>query len=131
MRRAIVAGAVALAVVAAGLVGGAPAIASSSPAPQPVVSGNHLIDARTGQVFVPRGVNYPGFEYACPEGWGYSQGTETQAAADAMVRWHINVVRLPLSEQCWLGLDYDTKYQNKRWGTAPATGQPSRTGSRC
>jgi endoglucanase len=91
--------------VAAGSVGSAPAAASSSPAPEPVVVGNQIQDARTGQVFVPHGVNYPGFEYACEEGWGYSQGTETQANADAMVAWHINTVRIPLNENCWLGTD--------------------------
>ncbi len=117
MRRAIFALVAAAAVIAAGLVAGAPAVASSSPAPEPVVRGNHLIDSRTGDVFVPHGVNYPGFEYACPEGWGYSQGTETQAAADAMVAWRINIVRLPLSEDCWLGKN-NANNPNHQYGTA-------------
>ena len=41
-------------------------------APRLQVAGNHLVDARTGLTFVPRGVNWPSFEYACHDGYGYS-----------------------------------------------------------
>ena len=45
---------------------------ASAAAPQPVVQGNRIIDSVTGAAFVPRGVNFPSFEYACQQGWGYS-----------------------------------------------------------
>jgi len=36
------------------------------------VDGNRLVDARSDRTFVPRGVNWSSFEYACAQGWGYS-----------------------------------------------------------
>lgn len=80
----------------------ATASAAASPAPRPVVVGNHLVDARTGATFVPRGANWPSFEYACWQGWGYSQNTAGEAAL--MATWKINTVRIPLNQDCWLGL---------------------------
>ncbi len=85
--------------------GPAHAAASVSPAPTPVVVGNRIVDSRTGATFVPHGANWPSFEYACSEGWGYSQSSDTAAAAVAMASWGINTVRLPLNENCWLGSD--------------------------
>ncbi|WP_121253452.1 glycoside hydrolase family 5 protein [Nocardioides ferulae] len=73
------------------------------------VEGNRLVDARSGRGFVPRGVNWSSFEYACAQGWGYS-ALDTVAAADpfaheaeAMAAWNVNTVRLPLNQDCWLG----------------------------
>jgi endoglucanase len=110
---AVVAFFAALAVV--GSMGAAPAGAARpswgvhsavvAPAPTPVVQANKLVDTRTGATFVPHGANWPSFEYACSEGWGYSQGGATAAAAAAMQSWGINTVRLPLNENCWLGSD--------------------------
>jgi endoglucanase len=84
--------------------------ASSAPrvSAEPVVSGNQLIDARTSRTFIPRGINWSSFEYACTQGWGYSAldllGTNAaQHEADAISAWHVNTVRLPLNEDCWLG----------------------------
>ena len=82
-----------------------PASATLPAAPTPVVVGNKLIDSRSGAVFVPHGANWPSFEYACSEGWGYSQDGDTNAAAAAMQSWGINTVRVPLNSNCWLGLD--------------------------
>jgi endoglucanase len=98
---------VALVVALAGFaeLGSAPASATVSPAPTPVVVGNRLVDSRTGATFVPHGANWPSFEYACSEGWGYSQDGDTAAAAAAMASWGINTVRIPLNENCWLGSD--------------------------
>jgi len=80
----------------------APAV-SSAAAPTPVVEGNHLIDSTTGHVWVPRGVNWPSFEYACQQGWAYARASADAATARAMASWHINVVRLPVNQDCWLG----------------------------
>jgi endoglucanase len=79
--------------------------ATGATAPTPVVSGNRLIDTRTNTVFVPHGVNWPSFEYACSQGWAYSQNDDTAAAATAMATWGINTVRIPLNQNCWLGSD--------------------------
>jgi endoglucanase len=82
---------------------GAPAQALVLPAPTPVVQGNQLIDSRTNTVFTPHGVNWPSFEYACWQGWGYS-GDNSTAEAQAIASWQANTVRLPLNQDCWLGL---------------------------
>ncbi|MCZ4499218.1 MAG: glycoside hydrolase, family 5 [Marmoricola sp.] len=82
---------------------------AEAPAAEPVVDGNQIIDKRDGSTFVPRGVNWSSFEYACTQGWGYSEldrlggdaAGETEAAAIA--GWGANTVRLPVNEDCWLG----------------------------
>ncbi len=71
----------------------------------PTVSGNKLIDAATGDVWIPRGFNYPSFGYACAQGWGVaSASAEPDAApatASAMASWYASAVRLPLNQDCW------------------------------
>jgi endoglucanase len=85
--------------------------ASADTAPRLRVAGNHLVDARSGQTFIPRGVNWPSFEYACSDGYGYSNSASadkvgpTTAGAALIASWHINTVRLPLNQDCWLGDD--------------------------
>jgi endoglucanase len=74
-------------------------------APTPVVSGNTLIDTRTGAAWTAHAVNWPSFEYACQQGWAYASELRTPAAAEAMSSWGINAVRLPLNQACWLGVD--------------------------
>jgi hypothetical protein len=78
---------------------------SSAQAPTPMVQGNHLIDSTTGAVWVPRGANWPSFAYACQQGWGYSSDGADAATGAAMAEWHINAVRIPLNQDCWLGDD--------------------------
>ncbi len=78
---------------------------SRAAAPIPVVQGNHLIDSTTGAVWVPRGVNWPSFEYACQQGWAYSRDSANPATVAAMAAWHINAVRIGLNQDCWLGDD--------------------------
>lgn len=96
--------------------------APASTAAQPVVRDGELVDARTGDPWVPRGVVWSSFETACAQGWGYSAldtlggpgsgmrgddgaGREATAAAQAEVlgSWGIDTVRLPLNQDCWLG----------------------------
>jgi endoglucanase len=110
---------IALAAVVVLLSGGAIYAQLSSPAPsgggpdtgapRPVVDGNRLVDARSGREFVPRGVNWSSFEYACAQGWGMSSldnlvARDPYAAeAEAIAAWGANTVRLPLNQDCWLG----------------------------
>ncbi len=54
------------------------------------------------------GVNWSGGEFACVHAWGTSGvffGQTNDQAIDALQRWHVNAVRLPLNEDCWLGLN--------------------------
>lgn len=88
--------------------------AASATAPVPVVSGNRLLDSRTGSDWVPHAVNWPSFEYACQQGWGDSAAGATADAANAMASWGITAVRIPLNQDCWLGVD-----------GAPAWGTPT------
>ncbi|MDX1676184.1 MAG: cellulase family glycosylhydrolase, partial [Longimicrobiales bacterium] len=52
-----------------------------------------------------RGVNRSGTEYMCVQGHGIFDGPVDDAAIEAMVSWEINVVRVPLNAQCWLGVN--------------------------
>ena len=89
-------------VIAATLTAVPMSAAAVTAAPTPVVQGNHLVDSRTNTTFVPRGVNIPGLEYSCVQGWRQLPEAGEYAA---MTSWKINTVRLPLNESCWLGLD--------------------------
>ena len=91
-----------LCVGAPGAASRATADAESAGAPQPVVDGARLLDARSGEVWIPHGVNWPGFEYACVQGWSPSYSAHEAAA---IASWGIDLVRLPLNQDCWLGTD--------------------------
>ncbi len=59
-----------------------------------------------GDPIVLRGVNLSGAEYAClQEGRFWDDPPGNRATIDAMRRWHVNVVRVPVNEECWLGIN--------------------------
>lgn len=68
------------------------------------VLGEHIVDA-TGTPVQLNGVNRSGTEYACAQGWGIFDGPSDAASIAAMATWHVNVVRVPLNEDCWLGIN--------------------------
>lgn len=68
------------------------------------VSGNRLVNA-AGQAVQLHGVNYSGTEYACIQGWGIFDGPSDQPMVSAMKSWNVNFVRVPLNEDCWLGIN--------------------------
>jgi endoglucanase len=74
------------------------------------VRGRSLIDGPgRGHVVRLLGVNRSGLEYACIQGWGFFQGPDpdqidSAAMIAAMKSWDIDAVRVPLNEDCWLGL---------------------------
>ena len=68
------------------------------------VSGNHLVNG-SGQPIRLFGVNRSGTEYACVQGWGLFDGPNDATSVAAMAAWHINAVRIPLNEDCWLGIN--------------------------
>lgn len=105
---ATVAGAAALVVAIVVLSAPGPArglqagLASLTPdAPVVAVAGAELIDRRTGEAIELVGANWPGFEYACIQGWGLNEGGATDAAVAAMLEWGFTAVRIPLNQQCW------------------------------
>jgi hypothetical protein len=88
--------------------GGASGAAGTGSQPTPKslsVHGNQLVDG-TGKPVRLLGFNRAGTEYMCATAMVKSvfDGPTDDANIDAMVAWHINTVRLPLNESCWLGL---------------------------
>jgi hypothetical protein len=67
------------------------------------VVGNRIEDG-SGRVITPHGVDRMGSEYSCPSGNTFD-GPVDQASVNAMLSWGINIVRLPLNEDCWLGIN--------------------------
>ncbi len=80
------------------------------------VRGNHLVfGAGRGRVVQLRGVDRSGTEYACIQGWGVFDGpTPMQPDSASMIRamlsWDIDAVRVPLNEDCWLGVGVKAPY---------------------
>jgi endoglucanase len=68
------------------------------------VKRNHLVGSN-GQPLRLLGVNRSGPEYACIQDQGIFGGPTDKAAIAAMVAWRINAVRIPLNEDCWLGIN--------------------------
>lgn len=85
------------------------------------VHSNHLVN-QNGDIVRLAGVNRSGAEYACAEGWGIWDGpTDSNAAIQAMTAWHINAVRIPLNEDCWLGINgVKTTYSGRNYRSAIA-----------
>ena len=81
-----------------------PAIAAAPAALSIRVVGNHFVDGG-GQPVRLLGVNRSGSEYACMDGRGSFDGPDDAASIAAMASWHINAVRVPLNEDCWLGIN--------------------------
>lgn len=55
-----------------------------------------------------RGVNHSGSEFCCVNNLGIFEGPVDDAAVKTMKKWNINVVRVPLNEDCWLGINGHT-----------------------
>ena len=75
----------------------------SSPAPSLYVHGNRLFDAHDRPVRLI-GANRSGTEYQCLT-YGVFDGPSDRESIQAMLAWHINVVRIPLNEDCWLNIN--------------------------
>ncbi len=68
------------------------------------VQGNQLVNGWRQPVRL-LGVNRAGTEYKCVNNAGIFDGPSDAASVDAIARWHVNTVRVPLNEDCWLGLN--------------------------
>jgi hypothetical protein len=100
--------AVAVALVGLFLLAGAASArvhARAAPVPPYVaVSGNHLVDSSSAPERL-LGVNRSGSEYMCMGGSEIFDGPVSSESVQAMAAWHINAVRVPLNEDCWLGIN--------------------------
>jgi endoglucanase len=79
-----------------------------SGAPAIQVSGNKLVDAN-GKTVVLRGTNRSGAEFGCVPHAGFAasqifDGPVNAPSVEWIASWNINAVRVPLNEDCWLGL---------------------------
>lgn len=91
-----------------------PTPTSPSPTPSPTgpapgapvlnVTGNRLTD-QNGATRRLLGVNRSGGEFMCVQGHGIFDGPVDDASIRAIADWKANTVRIPLNEECWLGLD--------------------------
>jgi endoglucanase len=75
------------------------------PAPELKVAGNKIVTA-DGRAYRLLGVSRSGGEFACVQGKGlWDSAPVDQASVDAMKTWNIHAVRIPLNEECWLGVN--------------------------
>jgi endoglucanase len=85
----------------------APASSGAIPdAPQALaiaVNGNHLVDA-AGAIVTLHGVDVSSSEWECLYGHAF-ESPESEASIAAIAAWHVNAVRIPLNEDCWLGIN--------------------------
>jgi len=86
-----------------------PGSASQAQTIAPSISGLHVVGNQilngAGQPVRLLGVNRSSGEYGCVEGWGVFDGPTDAASVAAMLTWKINAVRMPLNEDCWLGIN--------------------------
>jgi endoglucanase len=86
-----------------------PVPSSGTPSRQRPVAGVHVVANRlvtaAGSTVQLGGVGRSGTEYACLGGRGVFVGPTGPATVAAMAEWHIDAVRLPLNEDCWLGIN--------------------------
>lgn len=85
-----------------------PASASAA-AGQVSVRANHLVNSH-GKTVRLLGVNRSGTEYACAQGYGFTDSVDyerpdSRKLIAAIRSWHVNAVRVPLNEHCWLGIN--------------------------
>lgn len=78
-----------------------------TPAPPPKlrVAGNAFVD-ENGATRRLLGVNRSGAEFMCVQGRGIFDGPMDDASVKAIAGWKANAVRVPLNEECWLGLSH-------------------------
>jgi hypothetical protein len=83
---------------------------TSSPskvAPEPLsiaVEGNRLVNG-TDQTVLLHGVDLSGTMWKCLGEKGAFVSPTDLASLKQMVAWHINAVRIPMNEDCWLGIN--------------------------
>src|ERR1017187_3065314 len=94
------------------------------------VSGNTLVDG-AGTTVTLHGTDLSGTEFACDQGGGPTnrgwsiyggQPLDQLSTYQAMASWNIDVVRVPLNEDCWLGINgVNPAYAGTNYQSAIAT----------
>ena len=93
------------------------------------VDGNHLVDG-SGKALHLHGVNHSGTEFVCATlgspgnvGWGIYGGPDDKLSTfQAIASWHANAIRIPLNEDCWLGINgINPAYAGAHYQAAIAT----------
>jgi len=79
------------------------AVAASTPL-SISIKGKHFVNG-AGHVVRLLGVNHTSAEYGCVDGFGYDDGHFNDADAAAIRSWKATAVRVPLNEDCWLGIN--------------------------
>jgi hypothetical protein len=85
------------------------------------IVGNHFVNG-AGQTIRLLGVDHQSFEFACVDGFGYDDGLMDDADAAAIASWGADAVRVPLNEDCWLGLNGQPNNSQDPDETLTATG---------
>jgi endoglucanase len=92
--------------------GSTPDAAADAPAAMPEagstvpglhVEGNHFVDG--GKTVRLLGVNHSGTEYQCVNAGAIFEGPTDVSLVTPMKAWGVNTVRVPLNEDCWLGIN--------------------------
>ncbi|MFI1561590.1 glycoside hydrolase family 5 protein [Streptomyces sp. NPDC020490] len=66
-----------------------------------------------------RGVNRSGTEFMCVQNRGIFDGPSDAASIQAIASWRANTVRVPLNEDCWLGINgVNSAYSGTNYRTA-------------
>lgn len=68
------------------------------------IQGNHLANG-AGQPVALHGVSRAGTEYMCVHGSAVFDGPSDATSLQAIASWHVNTIRVPLNEDCWLGIN--------------------------
>lgn len=68
------------------------------------VRGNHLVSA-SGKVTRLLGVDVTGTENSCVKTAHVSKAPISKSEAETIAKWGANAVRVPLNEDCWLGIN--------------------------
>ncbi len=89
---------------ASALVSAVPAGAAAKPRLSIRVVGNHFVNGAGHRVRL-LGVDRTSAEYGCVDGFGYDDGHFDDADAKAIASWGADAVRIPLNEDCWLGIN--------------------------
>jgi hypothetical protein len=101
-------GAILLCVVLPAARSGQPALAAPRTITGLHVAGNTIVDG-AGNAVRLLGVSRSGTEYMCAlndaHGFAIFDGPNDQASLQAIVAWHVNAVRVPLNEDCWLDVN--------------------------
>jgi hypothetical protein len=98
------AAAVGIASIVGGTVIAAPASTAATAPLSIKIVGNHFVNG-SGKTIRLLGVDRTSSEYGCVDGFGYDDGHYDNADAAAIASWGANAVRVPLNEDCWLGLN--------------------------